>query len=182
MQRSSRRGRPLIGRPRDETEFREFAAGFTSTLLRAAYLLLGDRDAAEDAAQTVLFRTLRRWDRARAAPEAYSRRVLLNVCRDQWRDLRRHPRSALDNPHATLEVGASPVESVAQRLALQDGLAALASQQREVLVLRFFLDLSVQQTARLLDVPEGTVKSATSRGLAALRVLLCEQPLEVPDA
>ena len=49
-------------------------------------------------------------------------------------------------------------------------------------MLRFFLDLSVQQTAVLLDIPEGTVKSATSRGLAALRVVRSEQPLEVPDA
>lgn len=179
MPRSLRGGRPLITRRQDETEFREFAAGFTTKLLRAAYLLLGDRDAAEDAVQTVLLRTLRRWGTARTAPEAYSRRVLVNVCRDQWRNLRRHPVSRLDDS-GMRDVGVSPLDSVAQRLALQDGLAAITSQQREVLVLRFFLDLSVSQTAVLLEIPEGTVKSATSRGLSQLRALLTDQPVEVP--
>ncbi len=131
MDRSPRRGRPATGRRQDETEFREFAAGFTSRLFRAAYLLVGDRDAAEDAVQTVLLRTLRRWDTARAAPEAYSRRVLVNVCRDQWRDLRRHPRWTLDNSRAAVEVGASPLESVAQRLALQQGLTAIPLKARD---------------------------------------------------
>jgi RNA polymerase sigma-70 factor (sigma-E family) len=172
------RGSPLIAHRQDEAEFREFAAGFSPTLVRAAYLLLGDRDAAEDAVQTVLLRTLRRWGAARSAPEAYSRRVLVNVCRDRWRDLRRHPVSALDDPGAR-ELGVSPLDGVAQRLAVQEGLAALNSHQREVLVLRFFLDLSVAQTATLLEIPEGTVKSATSRGLAELRDLLTDQPEEV---
>jgi RNA polymerase sigma-70 factor (sigma-E family) len=151
---------------------------FSPALLRAACLLLRDSAAAEDVTQSALLRTFRHWDRARTAPEAYSRRVLINLCRNHWRDERRHPVSEFANQHEW-SASASPtdVEAVDQRLAIEDALAALPDQQREVLVLRFFLDLAVPQTAELLSLPEGTVKSATHRGLAALRKIL--EPQEV---
>ena len=165
---------------RDDADFRAFVAAFSPTLLRAAYLLLRDRDAAEDAVQSTLLRTFRRWGRAESTPEAYSQRVLINVCRDHWRHERRHPiQDSSEQRERPLRWAASPTERVEQRLALEDALAALSAQQRAVLVLRFFLDLSVPQTAQLLEIPEGTVKSATHRGLDKLRELLSDQPQEV---
>jgi RNA polymerase sigma factor (sigma-70 family) len=143
--------------------------------------LLPDRGAAEDATQSALLRTFRHWDRARRAPEAYSRRVLINLCRNHWRDERRHPiRELADQQEGPVSASLTDVEAVDQRLAIEDALAALPDQQREVLVLRFFLDLAVPQTAELLSLPEGTVKSATHRGLAALRKIL--EPQEVHSA
>lgn len=165
---------PARGRSADEDEFHAFAAAFGPTLVRAAYLLLRDRDAADDAVQSTLLRTFRRWRHARSTPEAYSRQVLINVCRDQWRHQHRHPVADRANGDSLILEGVSLAEGIAERLALVDALAGLPSQQREVLVLRFFLDLSVPETARLVGVAEGTVKSATHRGLSQLRRLLSD--------
>jgi RNA polymerase sigma-70 factor (sigma-E family) len=162
-----------------ETEFREFARAFSPKLLRAAYLLLREHDAAEDATQSALLGTLRRWGHARSAPEAYSQRVLINVCRNYWRHERRHPTQPSTEEHAQLHAINSEADRVDQRVVLEHALNALSAQQREVLVLRFFLDLSVPQTAQVLEIAEGTVKSTTSRGLAELRELLSNHPQEV---
>jgi hypothetical protein len=72
-------------------EFTEFVEAGSASLLRAALVLLDTREEAEDALQLALLRTFRRWDHARQAPEAYSRAVLVNVCRERWRHRRRHP-------------------------------------------------------------------------------------------
>lgn len=175
-----RRGIALGGRADEEAEFREFVERFSTTLLRAAVLLVRDVDAAQDAVQLTLLRTFRRWSRARHAPEAYSRRVLVNVCRNHWRHHRRHPAQAFsadDQMDALAAIDATGL--VEQRMFLEQALAGLPELQREVLVLRFFLELPVAQVADVLSVPEGTVKSATHRGLGALRKLLTEQPQEV---
>src|SRR5207302_6203166 len=66
--------------PSREAEFTEFVEAASARLLRAALVLLDTREEAEDALQLALLRTFRRWDRARQAPEAYSRTVLVNVC------------------------------------------------------------------------------------------------------
>jgi DNA-directed RNA polymerase specialized sigma24 family protein len=77
--------------PSREAEFTEFVEAASARLLRAALVLLDTREEAEDALQLALLRTYRRWDRARQAPEAYSRTVLVNVCRERWRYRGRHP-------------------------------------------------------------------------------------------
>ena len=79
----------LAGR---EAEFTEFVKTASAPLLRAALVLLDTREEAEDALQMTLLRTFRRWDRAKEAPEAYSRAVLVNVCRERWRHRARQPR------------------------------------------------------------------------------------------
>ena len=166
-----------------EAEFREFVAGNSPVLLRTAYLLLHDRDAAEDALQLTLLRVFRHWRRVRLAPEAYTRRVLLNVCRNHWRHVRRHPTQESPDDHEELAAsGATESERADQRIVLADALGELPDQQREVLVLRFFAELSVSETAQALRIPEGTVKSTTHRGLRALRVALGEEPQEVFNA
>jgi DNA-directed RNA polymerase specialized sigma24 family protein len=82
----------VLGAPAGrEAEFTEFVEAASARLLRAALVLLDTREEAEDALQLALLRTYRRWDRAREAPEAYSRAVLVNVCRERWRHRRRHP-------------------------------------------------------------------------------------------
>ena len=163
----------------DDEGFRRFVVSFSPTLLRAAFLLVRDRGAAEDAVQSTLLRTYRRWRRARVAPEAYSQKVLVNLCRDYWRYQRRHP---APESLGELEIRDSATESserLEERHALWQVLGELTPQQREVVVLRFYLDLSVAETAELLGIPEGTVKSCAHRGLAQLRGLLSTPTSEV---
>jgi RNA polymerase sigma-70 factor (sigma-E family) len=157
---------------RVDEQFEQFVVEFTPTLLRGAYFLLRDMSLAEDAVQTTMLRTSQRWQQAGAAPQAYSRQVLINVCREHWRRQRRRPQET-DLSDDLLDDHAAPfTEQVHERDALDRALGELTSQHREVLVLRFFFDLSVEQTASLLKIAPGTVKSATHRGLQQLRHLL----------
>jgi RNA polymerase sigma-70 factor (sigma-E family) len=153
-----------------EAEFTEFVEAASAPLLRAALVLLRTREEAEDALQVTLLRTFRRWDHAKEAPEAYSRTVLVNVCRERWRHRFRHPEVLTDvGPHAVVT---SFAEAVDRRHVLVRVLRRLPAVQREVLVFRYLLDASVAETAAALDIAEGTVKSAASRGLDQLRMLL----------
>ena len=162
-----------------EAEFTEFVGTASAPLLRAALVLLDTREEAEDALQVALLRTFRRWDRAREAPEAYSRTVLVNVCRERWRYRKRHPEvaSAISDAGA-LAVVTSFAEAVDRRRVLVRALRRLPAVQREVLVFRYLLDASVAETAAALGVAEGTVKSAASRGLDQLRLLLSAEYAE----
>jgi RNA polymerase sigma-70 factor (sigma-E family) len=162
----------VIGSSQPDQQFRSFAISFSPTLLRAAYVVLGDFDLAEDAVQSTMLRTFRRWDHARDAPEAYSRRALISVCRDHWRRQRRRVKEIRMDASRAGARTVSFTEDVERRQALDQALSELPVLQREVLVVRFFFDLSVESTAELLDVPEGTVKSNTHRGLERLRYLL----------
>lgn len=166
----------------DHDGFEHFVANGSAQLLRAAYLLLGSRVAAEDALQTSLMKTFRHWRRARAQPAAYCRQVLINECRDQWRRTKRAPpeTALLLDPESP--VASSPFESIEQRGDLETALHRLPREQREVLILRYFLDLSIRQTAQALGIADGTVKSATSRGLHALRSLICPHTEETSNA
>lgn len=160
-----------------EAEFTAFVEAGSASLLRAALVLLDTREEAEDAVQTVLLRTFRRWEHAKQAPEAYSRAVLVNVCRERWRYRARHPEApgimAYADQLADVTLFA---EAVDRRHVLVRVLRQLPAVQREVLVFRYLLDATVAETAATLGVAEGTVKSAASRGLEQLRVLL---PAEV---
>ncbi len=162
---------------RVDTEFDAFVEAHSTRLLRTAYLLTGDRGHAEDLLQTALLRTLRRWSRARDAPLEYARQVLVNLSRDRLRLLGRRPReSPLPTDPDTLR-GHRPdreVELLGERHRVAQALAQLPTRQRQVVVLRFFEDLTVTETAALLGSAEGTVKSYTSRALARLRELLTE--------
>jgi RNA polymerase sigma factor (sigma-70 family) len=136
-------------------------------------VLLSSREEAEDAVQLTLLRTLRRWERARNAPEAYSRVVLVSVCRERWRHRTRHPEVSGPLPGAHVPaVVTSFTEAVERRHVLVRALRRLPAVQREVLVCRYLLDATVAETAAALGIAEGTVKSATSRGLEQLRGLM----------
>jgi RNA polymerase sigma-70 factor (sigma-E family) len=166
---------------RDENnseEFQHFSERISPTLFRAAYLLLGDWSAAEDAPQTTLMRTFQHWRRARANPSAYSRTVVVNLCRDLGRRRQRSPETTVK--FGDLDENGHPdaTDAIVQRIALEVALAALPGEQREVLVLRFFLDLSVEEVAETLGMAEGTVKSSTSRALTRLRDLVVSDEKE----
>ncbi len=154
-------------------EFDDFVRERSAVLLRTAYALVGDYGHAEDLLQTALLRTARRWTAARDAPEAYARQVLVNLCRDRVRWLRRRPRESV------LADGTEPVtpadelaDKIGQRHCVIQALMKLPSAQRHVVVLRFLEDLSVAETADLLGISQGTVKSYTFRALSSLRVTL----------
>jgi RNA polymerase sigma-70 factor (sigma-E family) len=169
---------------RVDPSFEIFVEQRSTALVRIAYLLTGDRGHAEDLVQTALLRTARHWARARDAPDAYVRRVLVNLSHDRIRSLFRRPReSPLPDEVDTWSIDAG-YEQVTERRVMVRALAQLAPRQRQVVVLRYFEDLSVEQTAELLGFSTGTVKSYTSRALARLRELLADyhETLEVPHA
>jgi len=150
--------------------FEGFVQNSSDRLLRTAYLLCGDRGHAEDLVQTTLLRTARRWSQARDRPQAYARAVLVNLVKDRWRDRARRPAEAhqyVDPPHPD-----DPFE----RSALLALTRQLSAGQRAVLVLRFFEDLSVEDTAAVLGCSTGTVKSQTHRALGKLRLALTDDP------
>jgi RNA polymerase sigma-70 factor (sigma-E family) len=160
---------------RENPEFESFVRARSGNLLRTAVLLTGDYGHAEDMLQTALLRTLRRWPAARDAPEAYVRQVLVNLCRDRRRRLLARPRETTlltDTPVASPVTG--PAEQVGQRQLLVKALTQLPAGQRHVIVLRYFEDLPVTETATALGISPGTVKSYTARALATLRSVLAD--------
>jgi RNA polymerase sigma-70 factor (sigma-E family) len=151
-------------------DFDEFVNAYGTSLVRAAFLLTGDHGHSEDLVQVTLLRVARHWRVVRESPHAYSRRVLINLSRNYWRDRARRPRMKRDL--ASDEVAEDTqieLERIGDRILLRSALQQLPERQREVTVMRFILDLSVAETAALLKVPEGSVKSATHRSLASLR-------------
>jgi RNA polymerase sigma-70 factor (sigma-E family) len=140
--------------------------------MHAAIALAGSRQEGEDLLQAALERLLRQWRRVESDPEGYLRRILYNLAADGWRRraswLRRVP---LMHAGRRADTGAEAVEAVDLRDALGRALAQLPPRQRAVLVLRYWEGLSQAETAELLGCPEGTVKSAASRGLLRLREL-----------
>jgi RNA polymerase sigma-70 factor (sigma-E family) len=153
---------------RGDDEFVEFARASSTRLLRAAYLLTGDRYAAEDAAQTALVRTYAAWSRVRRHDAyAYARTVLVNHVTDGWRrPLRERATNELPQRPAPGDVA----EEVAQRRWLVDALGSLTHRERAVIVLRHFFDLTEVEVASELNISVGTVKSTNSRALGKLRV------------
>jgi RNA polymerase sigma-70 factor (sigma-E family) len=142
--------------------------------MRTAYVLTGDRGQAEDLLQAALWRVARNWAAIEGSPDAYTHRVLINLSRDRRRWLGRRVGEVFRaDPSAAALDDVAVV--VAQRDWLVQGIRRLPRRQREVVVLRFLLDLSVQQTAAVLGATEGTVKSHSSRALSQLRELLTEQ-------
>jgi RNA polymerase sigma-70 factor (sigma-E family) len=157
-----------------------FAIRVSPALLRSAYLLIGDRGEAEDLLQVALWRVARHWAAIESSPDAYAHRVLINLSRDRRRRLSRRAREIVgtDAPAAMV---ADVAGSIAQRDWMVQAIRQLPRRQREVVVLRFLLDLSVEQTAAVLGATEGTVKSHTSRALSQLRGLLSELPERSDD-
>ncbi|WP_225869212.1 MULTISPECIES: SigE family RNA polymerase sigma factor [unclassified Nocardioides] len=154
-----------------QREFEEFVRRASDRLVRTAYLLSGDRGHAEDIAQTALLRTARRWRAARRDPDAYARRVVVNLTKDRWRGLSRQPAEAV----LDVDVAVPVHDGLAERDELLRAVRLLPAGQQAVLVLRYFDDLSVADTAAALGCSAGTVKSQTARALDRLRSALIEK-------
>jgi RNA polymerase sigma-70 factor (sigma-E family) len=159
----------------DEAEFEQFVASDGGRLLGFATLLTGDRHDAEDLVQTALLRSAQHWSAARQNPPGYTRAVLVNLARDGWRARRRRADTfALDAASAPAVGDAAA--AVLDRYELLRACRLLPVQQRAVLVLRFWEDRSIDETAAVLGCTAGTVKSHTHRALARLRAVLQEAP------
>ncbi len=155
---------------RSESEFATFVAARRPHLRRIAYALCGDWHQAEDLVQTALAKLYVAWPRLHkeGAEEAYVRRIMVRANIDESRRPWRRESPGLDQHDRAIAADHSEDD----RSELVRALQQLPPMQRKVVVLRHWLDLSVEQTAGELDISTGTVKSHTSRALAALHTLL----------
>jgi RNA polymerase sigma-70 factor (sigma-E family) len=143
-------------------------------LVRLAAFIVGDRGTGEDVVQDVFVRVHQRGHPVDGDLLPYLRAAVVNSCRNAVRRrllIRRHAERQSPCPPLTAEEAVMLSEDRRQVLA---ALAALPPRRREVLVLRFYLELSEAETAAVLGISPGTVKSTTSRGLAALARVLKE--------
>jgi RNA polymerase sigma-70 factor (sigma-E family) len=159
----------------DEVEFAELVAGRSQVLRRTAYLLCGDWHLAEDLVQITFTKLYAAWGRVRSDGniDAYLRKTLVRSHIDEKRRAwwRRESPATGRLP----ELPAPDGTPGADRDLLVAALRRIPPGQRAVLVLRFWEDQSVEDTARLVGCSPGTVKSQTARGLAALRAVIAEQ-------
>ncbi|MFE6777235.1 SigE family RNA polymerase sigma factor [Streptomyces sp. NPDC057702] len=153
-----------------EREFREFAEARQAQLRRNAYLLCGDWHLAQDLTQTTLMKLYAAWGRVRrdGNVDAYARTILTRTFIDQHRRGRWREETVEDVP----EVPEAEPEGPELRMVMRSALLELPPRYRAVLVLRFWEDWSVEQTAAALRVSPGTVKSQSARGLKRLRALV----------
>ncbi|WP_432584618.1 SigE family RNA polymerase sigma factor [Streptomyces sp. HD1123-B1] len=151
----------------DDADFADFAGARWGRLLRIAFMLTGDFHEAEDLVQVTLIKVCDHWRRIPDGEvDLYVRRALINNYRSRLRKRRvvqfltslvpERP----DSGHA---------ETVEHRIALAQALNSLSSRQRAAVILRFWDDMSEQQTAEILGCSPNTVKVHTRRALAALR-------------
>lgn len=167
-----KQARDMRGAGRDE-EFTRYVTARMPWLRRVAYLLCQDWHRADDLVQAAITRLYVHWRRASAADnvDGYARTVLVRVFLAEqrsgwWQRVRLVERT----PDAV-----APPADPATDVDLRAALAALAPRQRAAVVLRFYCDMSVEQTAGVLGCSTGTVKSQTARGLDALRRALAPE-------
>jgi RNA polymerase sigma-70 factor (sigma-E family) len=152
--------------------FETFVAERGPALMRTASLLTGDRGLAEDALQEALTKVAMRWPSVRAGgdPEPYARRVLYSVAVDRWRwRSRRAPERLGEVPDA--RAAADPADDTDRRVTVAAALAQLTDRQRQVLVLRYYEDLTEAQTAAAMRCSVSTVKSQARHALERFRKL-----------
>ena len=160
-----------------DESFEAFVRARSSALLRTSVLLTGDVHHGQDLLQEALWRTHRHWSSASDNPEAYVRKTLVNLAHDRYRTALRRVRETVLNA-AAVDPTDDAVAGLVERDALFQGLRTLPSRQRATLVLRFWEDLSIQQTADLLGCSTGTVKSTTSKALLKLRAAISDPTSE----
>ncbi|GGN42585.1 RNA polymerase sigma-70 factor (sigma-E family) [Actinoplanes campanulatus] len=154
---------------RDEA-FAEYFAARSSAMRATAFLLCGDWHRAEDLVQQTFTKLYLRWNRVQRheSLDPYVRRVLISTFIDEgrWGWWRR------ERPQETRIERAAAPEPSDDRVTLLGALARVPARQRAVLVLRYWQDLSVEETAAALGCSAGTVKSQAARGLDTLRTLV----------
>ncbi len=158
---------------RSAGDFEEFVAARGARLLRMAWLLTGDAYLAEDLLQTVLARVWPKWHRiAQDDPDAYLRKALVNTYAS-WR--RRRWRGEVPQESLPETSGRDVYEAVDLERSLASVIRLLPPGQRAVVVLRYYEDLSVEETARVLGCRPGTVKSQAAKAMRVLRHRLSER-------
>jgi RNA polymerase sigma-70 factor (sigma-E family) len=165
----------------DEDQFTAYVAASSRRLRRTAYLICGDWQHAEDAVQNALVKLYGSWAgvRDRESLDGFVRTTLIRALIDEGRRPWRRERPVEMLPDRfdprSGQTGSD------DRMAMLSALAGVPPRQRAVLVLRFYEDCDVSETAQLLNCSEGTVKSQTARGLARLRDLLGDAELNYAD-
>jgi RNA polymerase sigma-70 factor (sigma-E family) len=161
-----------------DDDFAAYAHTRQQHLYRTAYLLCGDPDRAQDLVQTTLVSLLRSWRRARLAenPDAYAKKVLVRAFLAERRKLRREA-----DLHAYAAHGAATErdDGPELRIVVLEALRALPPKPRAMVILRYWEDLSVEETAAVLGCSTGNVKSQCSRSLAKLRAVLGDRFADV---
>jgi len=150
----------------DEAAFNDFVVARAPALTRTAYLLTHDHQLAEDLVQTALFKAAKAWDRIEGEPEPYVRRILYTENISRWRR-----RRVSETFQPTYDAPAVAGNDPDVHVALEHALAELTLRQRTVLVLRYYEDLTETETARVLGIGVGTVKSTHRRALDRLRAV-----------
>ena len=162
-------GAVMTDRAARDADFAAYLQARQASVLRTAYLLSGDRHTAEDLTQTAFAKLYLAWDRVqdRESVDGYVRRILVNENNSLWRrGWKKREYSTDDMPdhdHATDRYDEG------QRDAVWDIVQTLPRKARAVVVLRYYEQLSEAETAEVLGISVGTVKSQTSRALATLR-------------
>ena len=174
-------GHPDLAGPDADAAVEQLYAAHWRQLVRLAALLVHDQAAAEDAVQDAFVAMHGRWSRLRDPDKAlaYLRQAVVNRSRSALRHqvvVDRHTRSSAQGEGV---VETTP-EAGSRRDAVRRALRQLPDRQREVLVLRYFLDYSEAQIADALDISRGAVKTHAHRGSAALRELLGDWWEETP--
>ncbi|MFD7075863.1 SigE family RNA polymerase sigma factor [Nocardioides sp. NPDC059952] len=147
--------------------FEEFIAARRPALLRTAFLLTGHAEDAEDLVQITLIKVVPKWGRIKDNPEAYVRKVLAREATTRWRTRRWR-----ETPVERLPDREAARADLTSSLTVRDALLRLPPRQRAVIVLRYYDDLTERETAAMLGISIGTVKSQTSDALARLRTLI----------
>lgn len=161
-----------------DVAFTAYVAARQGPMRRLAFALCGDWHRADDMLQMAFTKLYLAWPRLQrdGVEDAYLRRTLVRVSIDESRRAwRRRERAGLDG----YDRAAPPTGGIEESDAILTALTQLPIMQRKVVVLRFWMDLSVDETARDLGVAPGTVKSHTSRAMVRLRELLAEPVSEV---
>jgi RNA polymerase sigma-70 factor (sigma-E family) len=156
-----------------DAEFGEFLDSRAVVMRRTAYLLCGgDWHRAEDLVATTLLKIYVAWPRLRRTGnvDAFSRKVMVRSAIDESRRAFRRRESVVDE----LPEVANPPNGLDDAIDVRRALARLPAGQRAVVVLRYWEDMSVSETAEALGKSEGTIKSQAAKGLATLRKLLAE--------
>ncbi|MDP9847903.1 SigE family RNA polymerase sigma factor [Streptosporangium lutulentum] len=155
--------------PGCEADFQKFVVDRSGALFHTAYLMTGDRHAAEDLVQSALARTSAKWRGLRdpAAVEGYVRRVMYHEQVSWWR--RRSRVAEVATERLPDQAGEGHADVADLRLVMRTALAQLTPRQRTMLVLRYFEDLSETEIARMLGIGVGSVRSQIYRSLERLR-------------
>jgi len=156
--------------PKDAA-FTEFVAAHSRSLLRAAFLLTGDQQLAEDLVQDALARTYRAWNRLERLDNAaaYTRKTMYHLQVSWWRRRRVAEYVSDELPHR-----AAPGRDVDLEVVLHTALLRLPTAQRAAIVLRYFDDRTENEAAHILGCSRSSVKTRVRRGLATMRTLVPE--------